>query len=159
MHRYSYRILPPRSALRHLYCVLLLTTAVACASGDDENDNDAHAEEGAGGEFGPPTGATCPTDRSALTYETFGKSFMTTYCTRCHSTTLKSIEARMGAPDGHDFDLLAGISPVYEHIDRKAASGPAATNELMPPASDSGPKPSMAERVKLGQWLACEFGP
>jgi len=103
-------------------------------------------------EFGPPTESTCPPG-STLTWESFGQEFMATYCTRCHASTLTG-DARQGAPLYHDFDTLDGVLAVADHVDRKAASGPAATNELMPP---SAPTPTLEERQQLGEWLACEL--
>ncbi len=116
----------------------------------------AHDEGGEGcaeTEFGPPTEATCP-EGSTLTWESFGQDFMTTYCTECHASTLMGAD-RQGAPLYHDFDTLDGVLPVLDHIDWKAASGPAATNELMPPAGN--PTPTLEERQQLGEWLACEL--
>jgi hypothetical protein len=99
---------------------------------------------------GPPTGAVCPTP-STLTYNNFGKQFMESYCTRCHDSA-KTGDARMGAPEFHDFDTLFGIKAVSNHIDEVAASGPNATNDAMP---EENPKPSLAERQMLGEWIAC----
>jgi hypothetical protein len=103
--------------------------------------------------FGPPSGATCP-EGSTLTYESFGAPFMAEYCTSCHASTLTG-DARQGATLYHDFDSLNGILAVADHVDWKAASGPDATNELMP--IGSGPVPTLAERQQLGEWLACEL--
>lgn len=103
-------------------------------------------------ELGPPTEAVCPPS-STLTYENFGQPFMEHYCTRCHSSTLTG-DARQDAPLYHDFDSLDGILAVADHVDQKAASGPAAANVSMPIAT---PAPSMEERVQLGEWLACEL--
>lgn len=100
--------------------------------------------------YGPPTGAVCPAD-STLTYASFGKSFMDEYCTRCHASTLHGA-ARHGAPAFHDFDTLAGIKNVADHIDETTAAGPVSVNEGMP---DSGKLPSEAERTLLGEWIAC----
>lgn len=61
----------------------------------------------------------------------------------------------MGAPDGADFDTLEGILAHGHHVDQYAAAGPAATNTFMPP---SEPHPSVAQRLQLGEWLACEMG-
>lgn len=119
------------------------------ATGAAEHGAEACGEDG---EFGPPTQSTCP-DGSTLTYDNFGKPFMETYCTQCHASTLSG-DARQGAPLYHDFDSLEGILPVADHIDEKAAAGPAATNEFMP---EVDPKPSLAERKQLGEWLACEL--
>lgn len=116
-------------------CVLLAWLA-ACASN--------------GAVFGPPTESVCPAG-STLTYENFGKPFMDAYCTRCHASTLRA-EQRHGAPSLHDFDTLFGIKVVFDHIDETTAAGPAATNTGMPP---DRPAPTVAERMQLGEWIAC----
>jgi len=100
--------------------------------------------------FGPPTESVCP-PTSTLTYNNFGKAFMTTYCTRCHSSELEGPD-RQGAPSFHDFDTLYGIKAVSNHIDETTAAGPAAINKGMP---DGVPKPTDAERYQLGEWIAC----
>lgn len=114
----------------------------------------AHGGGGCGGDedeiFGPPTQAACP-QGSTLTYASFGQAFMNQYCTRCHASTLTG-SARNGAPKYHDFDSVGGVRSVSDHVDQTAASGPASTNTAMPP---SGPLPTMDERQKLGEWLAC----
>lgn len=113
-----------------------------------------HGDEGCcAGEtsvLGPATETQCP-PTSTLTYANFGEEFMTTYCTRCHSSTLSG-EARMGAPAFHDFDTLEGIIGVANHIDETAASGPAATNDSMP---IDGIQPTLEERQQLAEWIAC----
>ena len=45
---------------------------------------------------GTPTGAACPSPQT-LTYDNFGRQFMTSYCLRCHSETVKGA-TRNGAP-------------------------------------------------------------
>ncbi len=102
--------------------------------------------------FGPPTESVCPPD-STLTYENFGQPFMEDYCTRCHSSELTGAD-RNGAPSFHDFDTVFGIRAVSEHIDETTASGPAATNDSMPPDGDT---PSLEERQQLGEWIACDM--
>jgi len=101
--------------------------------------------------FGPPTGTVCPTPTTTLTYNNFGKPFMEMYCTKCHASD-KVGEARQGAPSFHDFDSYQGIKVVAEHIDETTGSGPNATNEGMP---EDNPKPSLAERQMLAEWIAC----
>jgi len=103
-----------------------------------------------GVELGPPTGALCP-PASTLTYDTFGRGFMEAYCTECHSSTLAE-DDRQGAPLFHDFDTVAGIRNVAGHIDQMAGSGPNGTNTGMP---IDEPKPSLAERQQLAEWIAC----
>ncbi|HKQ70179.1 MAG TPA: cytochrome c [Polyangiaceae bacterium] len=129
----------------------LALTLVFCGCSSDHHDEDGHhRDEGDGGE-GTPTESICPTPNQ-LSYETFGRAFMEAYCTRCHSSTLTGA-ARNGAPLAHDFDTVAGIAAVAEHIDEFAAAGPKAVNVIMPP---DDPKPSEEDRRKLGQWLACK---
>ncbi len=100
--------------------------------------------------FGPPTQSQCPPG-SALTWDSFGRKLMEDYCTRCHHSELVGA-ARQGAPSFHDFDTVFGVRAVDDHIDETSASGPAATNTSMPP---DVPKPTLDERRRLGEWLAC----
>ena len=103
-------------------CLALLVVALGGCK------DDHHGSEGTA------TGALCTADADGLTYESFGRPFMTDFCVRCHSSTLTGA-ARMDAPAGHDFDTLAGILVVADHIDEYAAAGPNATNRIMPPTA------------------------
>ena len=100
--------------------------------------------------LGPATEATCP-PASQLTYASFGEPFMAAYCTRCHSSQLTG-SARMGAPAFHDFDSHLSVQQLGDHIDQTTGAGPAATNESMPP---DGPTPTLEERTRLAEWIAC----
>ena len=100
-----------------------------------------------------PTGSTCPTD-NAPTYQSFGQSFFTTYCTGCHSSESSN---RHGAPSDQNYDTEDQIRSHASDIDLEAAFGPKAKNSSMPDMS--GPvhsEPTEAEREMLGQFLACE---
>ena len=99
-----------------------------------------------------PTGSVCPSD-STLTYDNFGRAFMESYCTRCHSSELRRAD-RNGAPLYHDLNTLTDILAVADHVDEYTAAGPDAVNELMPPDGDM---PTRAERFQLGEWLTCEL--
>jgi hypothetical protein len=141
-------------------CVLPVALGAGC--GDDHAHDDEHGDHGDHGHpdagdhhdepVGPNSGAECP-DNSTLTYANFAQGFFSSYCLRCHSSQLTGA-ARMGAPGDHNFDTLAEIELLSMHIDQLAASGPDSTNETMPP---SNPKPSLADRKKLGEWMACGF--
>jgi len=122
--------------------LLLIAVLVACKADDKPVSV-----------FGPPTETVCPPAGTTLTYENFGAPFMESYCTRCHDSELTGA-ARMGAPSFHDFDTYFGIRGVADHIDETTASGPAATNTGMP---ENGAKPSLAERVMLAEWIACDL--
>ncbi|MBX3232092.1 MAG: hypothetical protein KIT84_19745 [Labilithrix sp.] len=91
---------------------------------------------------GEPTGSTCP-EGSTLTYETFGRSFLETHCTKCHSAA--------GRGESPALDSVANVRANATSIDSAAAAGPKATNTEMPEDSDV----AEAERRKLGEWLAC----
>ncbi len=99
---------------------------------------------------GISTNTTCPATQS-LTYANFGQAFLQTYYLRCHSANVSG-DARQGAPEDHNFDVLDDVRSLAEHIDQYAGSGPAATNTVMPKDS---PAPSTEERRKLSEWLAC----
>jgi uncharacterized membrane protein len=123
-------------------CALAAAAALltACSQGN-----------GSAGSSGQASGTACP-QGSDLTYETFARSFMQSYCTRCHSSALSNSQRR-GAPSDHNFDTLEGLRATEpEHIDEQAAAGPDGVNTAMPPTA---PKPTDAERRDLGEWLAC----
>lgn len=89
---------------------------------------------------GRTTGSTCPTNNT-LSYTNFGRQFFASYCDRCHAAG--------------QLPQLAGQIDIRAHrmeIDSEAASGPLGTFTTMP---DGNPRPTMAERQQLGQWLAC----
>jgi len=105
-------------------------------------------------EGGDPTGADCPTTNPP-SYASFGQTFMTTYCTSCHSSSSTN---RHGAPKSMNFDTEADVKKHADDIDRWSAAGPAATNTQMPEIGGTvTAKPSQAEREVLGQFLACEM--
>ena len=86
------------------------------------------------------TSYPCPSGGTALTYDNFGKDFMTTYCVRCH-----------GGPNGYSSRAFTDVDLVRANaadIFRNAAAG----NVTMPPGPDDPPKD---QRDKLAEWLAC----
>jgi hypothetical protein len=138
-----------------LWVTVPVILAVGC--GDDSGTADA-GDHGAHGDHmddhekdvGPDSGATCPSGGSDLTYANFAKAFFSKYCLRCHSSKVTGA-ARMMAPADHNFDTLEEIELLTKHIDQMAAAG-TVTNDMMP---RSDPKPTLDERKKLGEWLAC----
>ena len=79
------------------------------------------------------TETKCPDpDPGTLTWDSFGQPFMAKYCNWCHDSSLTRSK-RNGAPLYHDFDSLLGVLKTPDHIDEQAGSGPAATNDFMPP--------------------------
>lgn len=104
---------------------------------------------------GVDTGSTCP-PADPPDYASFGATFFQTYCLDCHSELLRG-DARNGAPVTIDFDTRSLVRMSTSNIDKQAAFGPAAMNRLMPPP-DHTVVPSDAERVRLGEYIACEIG-
>lgn len=135
-----------RTALSFSFLIAAILLAAVSACGHDDDDD----HHGGALPQGVSTKATCPTPQT-LTYANFGQSFMKNNCLRCHSTSVKG-EARKGAPDDHNFDLVDDIRALANHIDQYAGSGPSGTNEIMP---KDDPKPSTEDRRKLSEWLAC----
>jgi len=129
---------PARFPITWLLAAGIAVLPLAC-----EDDHD-HATGGVS------TESVCPTQQT-LTYASFGQPFFTTYCQRCHASTVTDL-ARMGAPVNTTFDTVEDIRFHSHHIDELAAAGPAGTNTEMPP---DGAMPNAAERLQLGEWLAC----
>lgn len=91
------------------------------------------------GTKGLETGATCAPS-STLTYESFGQGFMDKYCISCHA-----------GKERPDLSSVAAIRRESAEIMSTTAAGPSGTNTNMPEDSE----PTLDERTKLGEWLAC----
>lgn len=100
---------------------------------------------------GEATGVTCPPTGTTLTYQNFGQSFMGTYCLRCHNSTLAG-NARNDAPSDVNFNTHEEVRAEAQDIDMQAGASATITNEEMPP---DGERPSVEDRRKLSEWLAC----
>lgn len=87
----------------------------------------------------------CPPSGTTLTYDSFGRGFMSTHCQRCHGMPSKD---RSGAPSAYDFGSRDDVLRYRERIFSRAA----ADNTTMPPGPDDPPE---ADREKLAEWLAC----
>jgi hypothetical protein len=78
------------------------------------------------------------------TYASWAQGFFTSYCSRCHSSTLSG-NARNGAPLGYDWDSL---SIVRMHLSQmRTAVG---VQNFMPP---SDPLPPCSDRERLVRWI------
>jgi uncharacterized membrane protein len=88
---------------------------------------------------------SCPPEGTSLTYANFGANFINTHCQWCHGSTVSD---RLGAPGEFIFDTH---DQVIQHKDRIFVRS-AAENDSMPPGPDD---PSLDERTKLAEWLAC----
>lgn len=100
---------------------------------------------------GEDTQTVCPPGGTPLTYQNFGQSFMSVYCTRCHNSALKG-SARHGAPGDLNFNTVEEVRAEADEIDKQSGASATVTNDSMPP---DGEKPSVEDRRKLSEWLAC----
>jgi len=95
--------------------------------------------------------AACGNDRaydcetSALTYETFGEPFMTSWCRGCHSAELYPT-MRQDAPLDVNLDTLDEVRARKQKIRELTVVG-----DSMPPRGG----PSDEERALLDAWLTC----
>lgn len=122
----------------------VLTLPAGCADADPEPADRQPP-------FHSTTGATCPSS-STLTYEGWARGFFADHCTRCHNSSFTTRDQRNGAPLEANWDELETVRLYSAEIDEYAAGGPNGINQVMPP---SEPRPSEANRLKLGEWLAC----
>lgn len=90
----------------------------------------------------------CPTEGTSLTYNNFGRAFLTTYCSSCHAATVTGA-ARQNAPSGDVFDTLAQVKAKSDEVVHEV------TVEKSMPYGSASKKPTDAERVQLGEWLVC----
>lgn len=123
-------------------CAAVLALAVlplGCGDDDDDDGGDTGAVE-------------CPSGGTQLTEQNFGRAFLDSYCTRCHSST-RSGAARNGAPEGLDWDRIDVVRANADPMNEEAgANADGSVNREMPP---NDPRPSDAERRQLAEWLAC----
>ena len=126
---------------------LLVSTTASCAA--DTSDAQPYTTP-----ISPITdlssGATCPA-ASPLTYDNFGAMFFASYCLQCHSLSIPVGPMRQAPPD-RNFDDLPHVRMLAHQIDQQAAAGPSGVHEVMPPLD---PKPTLPQRMQLGEWLAC----
>ncbi len=122
-----------------LTCAALALAPLGCGDDDDDDDGDDDTVE-------------CPSGGTQLTEQNFGRAFLNSYCTRCHSSTLSGA-ARNGAPEGLNWDQLAVVRANTGRMnDAAGANADDSVNREMPP---NDPRPSDAERRQLAEWLAC----
>lgn len=113
----------------------LLLPLLACAGGTSPSP-------GGGDDTGSPAQREC--HQEWLDYSNTGQPMLMSWCTGCHGAQVVG-ERRKGAPEGVDFDTLAGARQWSARIDARLAAGD------MPPAG--GVPQADAERLR--DWLAC----
>jgi len=135
----------------HVPLVFLVSLPVIVGCGDKDTDSaaplahppvDTAGDTAATGTAGD-TADPCA-DVPMLTYNNFGKGFMTENCQGCHAST--SAE-RYGAPESVTFDTVDEVWTWSERILSRSAGADAS----MPPAGGV----SKDDRTKLEWWLLC----
>lgn len=115
---------------------------VACDdSGDDVGDDESSDSDG---------GALAPCEEQpVLTYDTFGRGFLATYCDGCHGSAVTD-ERRQGAPVEVAFDTAEGAQMYADRILARTA----------PPDGSAPTMPAVGgvteeDRERLVVWLTC----
>jgi len=85
-----------------------------------------------------------------LTYDNWGRGFLDTHCTGCHSSIIAPAQRR-GAPDTVNFDTYDGMLSFADRVHARVVEPPP-EEVSMPP----GGGPTTEERAMLNEWLACE---
>lgn len=92
-------------------------------------------------------GSVCAERDPHLTYDNFGKGFISKHCVGCHSSLIAGNQ-RKGAPPGVDLDTYNGVVTWAYRIEARSLG----ESPGMPP----GGGPSEAERARLEEWLGCQ---
>lgn len=109
-----------------------------------DEDEDSEQEESASdagpswSDAGKQDAGSRDSQCATLTYETFGKQFMTSYCVSCHAGSAPKANLKL--------DTLTAVAA------RKAGVKTQVLNGTMPQGNK---KPSQEERTKLGAWIDC----
>ncbi|MEM6926748.1 MAG: hypothetical protein AAF602_07480 [Myxococcota bacterium] len=85
-------------------------------------------------------------DCTDLTWETYGRGYLTSWCTGCHHSALDGV-LRAGAPEGVDFDRHDDVIAWLDRIEGRATGA----DPTMPPVGGS----DAAARDRFAGWLAC----
>lgn len=138
---------PARSRLFHQAIALLALSLGACGSGSlpeapVANLGDDSARRDAGAD------TTRDQSCAALTYESFGKTFVETYCAECHNAT-----SRTSGLGGVILDTLPMIVKNKMYLQRTVV--PRADGRLPPMPKGGNDQLTDAERTKFGAWIAC----
>jgi uncharacterized membrane protein len=141
---------------------LLVATACGDDSSSDDSTDDSTTTKDAGkdasssipkADGGKDASATKDAggggdDCDALTYDSFGKDFMDTYCASCHAKSVTGGQ-RQGAPPEDVFDTLAQIQADKDEVQMQVKT------KVMPFKLPNVAQPTQAERDKFDAWMTC----
>jgi hypothetical protein len=132
-------------------CVFMLAGALACdveasgAESESESESESEAESESESETGGFGEIACD-EEPVLTFDTFGRGFLATYCNGCHGG---EVADRKGAPPAVMFDEREMVSTFAERILVRVT--PPDGVPPMPPAG--GVTEDDLERARI--WLTC----
>lgn len=125
-----------RTFHRLLLCAAIVGGCDDGSAGDDE-----------GGSSVGSSGGLAPCDEQpVLTYDTFGRGFLATYCDGCHGA---AVQARQGAPADVVFDTREQALALADRI--LARTAPEDGEPTMPPVGGVTDE----DRARLRVWLGC----
>lgn len=124
---------------RVVVCGLCLLPSIAC---DEGSAGDTEA-----GGSGESDGLAPCEEQPVITYDTFGRGFLATYCDGCHGS---AVVERQGAPPEVVFDSAAGASMFADRILARTAP-PDGSEATMPPVGGV----TEEHRDRLIVWLTC----
>jgi hypothetical protein len=115
--------------------------ASSASKPDASQASDAGSRADAGDAGKPSSGASDAGGSAcdSLTYDNFGKMFLSTYCVSCHGPTIAQAKIKL--------DSLASVTT------NKAKVKMEVSTSAMPPLGSKAP--TSAERTKLGQFIDC----
>lgn len=124
--------------------LLALVAAMSCEEADPGTGGDTDT-----GVMDTESDALAPCDEQpTITYDTFGRGFLATYCDGCHGS---GVTARQHAPDDVVFDTREGAEMWADRILARAA--PEDGSEPTMPAVGGVPP---FDRERLLVWLTCD---
>ena len=129
-----------------LLIVALWLAPVGCDSDDASGEGDTAADEGASSGSG---GLAPCSEQPTVTYDTFGRGFLATYCDGCHGSEVAG-DTRQGAPPEVVFDSREGAEMFADRILARAAPEDG-SEPTMPPVGGVTDE----DRDRVTVWLTC----
>lgn len=126
--------------MRRVAALLACALALGCDGDEGELDSASEAESEDGGEL------RCD-EAPTVTYDTFGRGFLSTYCDGCHGS---AVDNRQNAPVDVVFDTREGAQDWADRILARTVP-PDGSEPTMPPVGGV----TEADRERVEVWLSC----
>ena len=129
-----------------MFIVALALGCVGCDADDGQGEGDAASDESASSGSG---GLAPCSEQPTVTYDTFGRGFVATYCDGCHGSEVQG-DTRQGAPPDVVFDSRDGAEMFADRILARAAPEDG-SEPTMPPVGGV----TDGDRDRVTVWLTC----